>query len=98
MSRLSSTTFTPHEAWRYAASWASYVRPGDPGACLYGFSEGFCVQSEAHRRDCLRYIRLCRSAVRRDHRWYWDGGKSELAKLYRLALTVIAAPVLRRAQ
>ncbi len=44
---------TNEEAWLFAASWGSYIRAGDPGACLYGFSEDFRVQSEQHRADCL---------------------------------------------
>ena len=48
------TSMTNHDAWLFAASWGSMMHSGDPGACLYGFSEDFKVQSEKHRRDCIR--------------------------------------------
>lgn len=54
---------TNEEAWLYAASWGSFVRPGDPGACMYGFDERFVMQSEEHRRDVLAYIETCRAIV-----------------------------------
>lgn len=44
------------QIWLTAASWGSYIRAGDPGACMYGFSEDGCVQSEEHRAACLEYI------------------------------------------
>jgi len=47
-----------HEAVAYAATWGSYNRAGDPGACMYGFSHeiGLKVQSEYHREQCLAQI------------------------------------------
>ena len=54
---------TPSEAWLYAASWGSFMRSGDPGACMYGFDERFKVQSEEHRADCLKWIAGCRLIV-----------------------------------
>ena len=47
---------TPHNAWLYAAEWGSYMRDGDPGACMYGFSEDCRPQSEEHRAACIRHI------------------------------------------
>lgn len=47
---------TPSEAYGYAAQWGSYMSDGDPGACMYGFSEDCRPQSEEHRADCLAWI------------------------------------------
>lgn len=59
-----SERMTPHDAWLYAASWGSFIRSGDPGACMYGFDERFRVQSEAHRQACLAWIETeCRPEV-----------------------------------
>lgn len=41
------------EIWEYAATWGSFMRAGDPGACLYGFDETGRVQSEDHRADVI---------------------------------------------
>jgi hypothetical protein len=54
---------TLKDAWLYAAQWGSFIRNGDPGACLYGFDESFRVQSEAHRADCLAEMAKARAAV-----------------------------------
>lgn len=55
---------TPYDAWLYAASWGSYMRDGDPGACMYGFNEHCRVQSERHRQDVLNWIeKECRPNV-----------------------------------
>jgi hypothetical protein len=54
---------TLKDAWLYAAQWGSYIRNGDPGACLYGFDESFRVQSESHRADCLEQMAQARAAV-----------------------------------
>jgi hypothetical protein len=57
-------TMTPRDAWLYAASWGSYIRSGDPGACMYGFDERGCVQSEKHRADVLAYVKAeCRPII-----------------------------------
>jgi hypothetical protein len=54
----------PSEFAGIAAQWGSLMQAGDPGACLYGFSESGLVQSEAHRQACLDYIaRDCRRAA-----------------------------------
>lgn len=55
---------TPEEFWLTAAQWGSFVRNGDPGACLYGFNEHGTVRSEEHRAQCIAYIEtLCRDAA-----------------------------------
>lgn len=46
---------SPKDAWLYAASWGSYVRSGDPGACMYGFSEDCRPQSEDHRQAVIEH-------------------------------------------
>lgn len=43
-------------AWLYAAQWGSFMRSGDPGACMYGFDESFLVDSEQHRAECLAQV------------------------------------------
>jgi hypothetical protein len=59
---------TLKDAWLYAAQWGSFIRNGDPGACLYGFDESFRVQSEAHRADCLAEMAKHRATVEADPR------------------------------
>ena len=55
----------PVKFWILAAGWGSYVRCGDPGACLYGFDERGAVQSEDHRSRCVAYLdNECRKAAR----------------------------------
>jgi len=55
---------TPKEFWLAAASWGSAMTSGDPGACMYGFSENGVVQSEQHRQDCIQWIETeCRKAA-----------------------------------
>lgn len=53
----------PIEAWEFAASWGSYMNDGDPGACMYGFSEDCRPQSEEHRQACVDYMKLNRMQV-----------------------------------
>ena len=72
---------TPHEAWLYAASWGSYIRTGDPGACMYGFNEHFRVQSEQHRADCLAYLDDCRTGVLEQPDWYEPNELHQLDEL-----------------
>jgi hypothetical protein len=56
---------TGREFWERAAQWGSYMRAGDPGACLYGFDERGYVQSEDHRQACIRYLDGdCRAAAK----------------------------------
>jgi hypothetical protein len=49
---------TPREAYALASDYGSFIRAGDPGACFYGFhfNDGRPV-SEAHRQQCLSYVR-----------------------------------------
>lgn len=47
---------TPGNAWLLAAQWGSYMRAGDPGACMYGFDHRGMVQTETHRKQCLDWI------------------------------------------
>jgi hypothetical protein len=55
---------TPKKFWETAATWGSAMTSGDPGACMYGFSENGVVQSEQHRADCIRWIEDdCRKAA-----------------------------------
>lgn len=61
---------TLKDAWLYAAQWGSFIRNGDPGACLYGFDESFRVQSEAHRADCLEQMAQARATVEADPAHY----------------------------
>lgn len=81
---------TKEEAWLYAASWGSYMSSGDPGACMYGFDERFCVQSEGHRADCLEHLNGCRAyvVITPD-----DYEPDELEKLDALAEKLKAAPL-----
>lgn len=54
---------TSREAWLYAAEWGSFMRSGDPGACMYGFSESCRPQSEEHRAQVLSWMAKCRHDV-----------------------------------
>lgn len=55
---------TPREFWGRAAQWGSYMRDGDPGACMYGFDEHGEVQSERHRAICVAWLNVeCRKAA-----------------------------------
>lgn len=55
---------SPYDAWLYAATWGSYMRSGDPGACMYGFNERCRPQSEEHRQEVLDWIeKQCRPNV-----------------------------------
>lgn len=63
-SKPKTPTMSPTEFWLAAAEWGSYMTSGDPGACMYGFDERGCVQSEEHRENCIRWITdNCRSAA-----------------------------------
>lgn len=53
----------PMEAYEYAASWGSFLRSGDPGACMYGFNSDCRPQSEEHRQDVINYMKICRLNV-----------------------------------
>jgi len=52
------------DAWLYAATWGSYITGGDPGACMYGFSEDCRPQSEDHRQRVIAWVESdCRPCV-----------------------------------
>lgn len=73
---------TPSEAWLYAAQWGSFIRVGDPGACMYGFSEDCRPQSETHRSDCINWIdNECLPAVRERPGDYDDDEEQKLLDL-----------------
>ena len=61
---------TNEEACAYAASWGSYMRSGDPGACMYGFSPDFRMQHEGHRAECIEWMKGCRQNVLDDPERY----------------------------
>lgn len=68
---------TPAKFWTEAAQWGSYLRNGDPGACMYGFDERGLVQSERHRTTCIDYLtEHCKPAARN-----LDNPKAELATI-----------------
>lgn len=46
----------PKEFSEKVSNWGSAMHAGDPGACLYGFDGRGLVQSEDHRRDCIRQL------------------------------------------
>ena len=79
-----------YEAYEYAAQWGSYMRDGDPGACMYGFNEDFKVQSEEHRSQCIAHIECCKALVRMEPEEY---DPDELDKLDELADAVLDAEV-----
>lgn len=53
----------PSEAYEYASSWGSFLKSGDPGACMYGFDSDCRPQSEEHRQAVINYINTCRLNV-----------------------------------
>lgn len=84
----------PKQAWLYAAQWGSFIRIGDPGACMYGFSEDCRPQSEQHRAACIAYInRECLPAVAEQPKWY---DRDEVRKLKRLRRYLATAPLSSR--
>jgi len=85
------TPMDPEAAWLYAAEWGSYMTGGDPGACMYGFSEDFRVQSEEHRQNCLNWIdKECVPMVQKDPENF---DADELEKLAELRAAVVASEV-----
>lgn len=80
---------TPKDAWLRAAQWGSFVRAGDPGACMYGFDETGRVQSEAHRKACLDWIDgECRAAAALN-----DDPAQDNRELDELRAYIAAAPI-----
>jgi hypothetical protein len=60
---MSTITFTPEQAWEYASQWGSMMTNGDPGACMYGFTENCRPQSEAHRQEVIGWMIRCKRDV-----------------------------------
>jgi|KBSMisStandDraft_5_1062788.scaffolds.fasta_scaffold08883_11 hypothetical protein len=82
---------TNEQAWLYAASWGSYMTSGDPGGCMYGFSENFTVQSEQHRAACLEWIdNHCKPNVESCPEDYEE---DELDQMAEFRIKLLAAPV-----
>lgn len=82
---------SPSEAWLYAAQWGSFMHAGDPGACMYGFSEDCRPQSEQHRQSCLNWIDTeCIPAVHAQPSWY---DADELEQLQALRSYLVSAPL-----
>lgn len=85
---------TPKQFWETAATWGSFVKNGDPGACMYGFDEKGLVQSEDHRADCLRFIENeCREAARVNAAGDADMLQEQNAELDELVSYLKTAPV-----
>lgn len=83
-------------AWLYAASWGSFMHSGDPGACMYGFSEDCRPQSEEHRANVLAYIGChCRPRVLERPA---DFPRDELRQMDRFVAFIAAAPALNAAE
>ena len=84
---------TEADAVDYAATWGSYMRAGDPGTCMYGFSPktGIAVQSEDHRERCLAYIEKCKGMV--DPEDNDDHDEDDLDKLDELADMIRGADI-----
>lgn len=88
MAQTDTLPMPPAVAWGYAAQWGSFLKGGDPGACMYGFDERFVVQHEAHRTECLAWIEGCRVDVRATPAEFEP---DELARLDALEAAVRAA-------
>lgn len=85
---------TPRDAWLYAASWGSYIRSGDPGACMYGFSEDCRPQSEEHRDAVIRYCEIqCIPIIKMHPEWY---DKREMGRMRRFLAYIRTAPLADR--
>lgn len=76
-----------------AAQWGSFMRAGDPGACMYGFKDDGKVQNEAHRKACLDYIDTeCRPAA--DLNVAAGEGKNDHAELVALREWIANVPAI----
>ena len=84
---------TPKQAWLYAAQWGSFIRIGDPGACMYGFNKTGRPQNERHRAACIAYINSeCLPAVAARPKDYASNEARQLKRLRRyLATAPLAA-------
>lgn len=82
---------TPEQAWLYAAQWGSFIRSGDPGACMYGFNATGRPQNENHRAACIAYINSeCLPAVAENPKWY---DRNEARRLKQLRRYLATAPL-----
>lgn len=85
---------SPRELWLTAAEWGSYMTGGDPGACMYGFTESGTVQSEEHRAACLDWIdNHCRHAANVNIAAGDKGARTQHAELDALRKAIERAPV-----
>lgn len=81
---------TPEQFWNQVSQWGSYMRAGDPGACLYTFDERGLVQSEEHRTTCIaRLDGHCRQAATLN-----DDPKADNAMIDELVAYLRAAPII----
>lgn len=81
----------PSEAWLYAASWGSYIRSGDPGACMYGFNETGRPHSEEHRERVISYcLGQCVPIISAHPEDYGDG---EMGRMIEFVEYIRAAPL-----
>lgn len=81
----------PSEACQYAASWGSYMRSGDLGACMYGFSEDCRPQSESHRRQVIEYCKnVCIPMIEKNPEQY---DRDELEKMNSFLKYIQDAPL-----
>jgi hypothetical protein len=79
------------EAVAYAATWGSYMRDGDPGACMYGFGDEARPQSEDHRRNILAFLdNHCAPVVAANP---GDYEPDEAAKMAEFRAFIEAAPI-----
>jgi hypothetical protein len=60
---------TKERAYTLASQRGSFINAGDPGACMYAFhvGDGRPV-TEAHRLQCLRWLRTRRADTAKDER------------------------------
>lgn len=77
---------TGKDLWMAAADWGSYMHAGDPGACMYGFTERGAVRNEEHRQACLAYLRDTLS------RYPWS--KRDVRHLHAVAGGIALAPMI----
>jgi hypothetical protein len=95
-SKLKPKPMTPRDAWLYAASWGSIIRLGDPGACMYGFSETCRPRNEAHRQAVIRYCETdCIPLVENHPEWY---DKREMGRMLRFLDYIRTAPLVYEEQ
>ena len=65
---------TSEQAAEFAPTWGSFMTSGDPGACMYGFSNSGRPQNETHRKQCIDYMTGNLAKVRAEpERWNDDG-------------------------